>query len=62
MKLFAVAILFTVQFCAFSQTYDTVYHTVEIGNTLFMISKEYGVSVDEIKALNPGRKTYMGLL
>jgi LysM repeat protein len=59
MKLFVAAILCTIQFCAFSQTYDTVYHTIDAGNTLFMISKEYGVSVDEIKALNPGRKTYM---
>lgn len=58
-RLIALVAICLISSKLFSQTYDTVYHTVEEGNTLFMISKEYGVSVDEIKALNPGRKTYM---
>ncbi|UCZ54998.1 LysM peptidoglycan-binding domain-containing protein [Bacillus shivajii] len=31
---------------------DAVYHTVQSGETLWLISQQYGVTVDEIKTLN----------
>jgi|GEM_PF-296675 len=44
----------TAQSAAGTGNDSLIYHTVEKGETLFRISRQYGVSIDELKKTNPG--------
>ena len=60
-KIFFITLLFSVSLYSQEKTYDflsnydsIINHTVQKKETLFSLSKKYGLSIDEIIKANPG--------